>query len=185
MKNLLKKAAVWAVAGIMTLSVKAQEEKGVQFTVSGDFVSSYVWRGIYQGAQACVQPTLGMRFGGFALTAWGSTSLADMESGHKELDLTAAYSLGCFTFQVADLWWGGQGNNCYFHYGNKNTDHHFEAGLCYVFPYKKFPLSIAWYTVFAGDDEDTGGKRQYSSYAELNYPFSVKGVALNLSLIHI
>ena len=49
MKNLLKKAVIFAVAGIMALSVEAQEEKGVQFTVSGDFVSSYVWRGIYQG----------------------------------------------------------------------------------------------------------------------------------------
>ena len=57
MKNLLKKAVIFAVAGIMALSVEAQEEKGVQFTVSGDFVSSYVWRGIYQGAQACVQPS--------------------------------------------------------------------------------------------------------------------------------
>ena len=88
MKNLLKKAVIFAVAGIMALSVEAQEEKGVQFTVSGDFVSSYVWRGIYQGAQACVQPTLGLGFGGFSLTAWGSTSLADVEAGHKELDLT-------------------------------------------------------------------------------------------------
>ena len=58
MKNLLKKAVIFAVAGIMALSVEAQEEKGVQFTVSGDFVSSYVCRGIYQGAKACVQPTL-------------------------------------------------------------------------------------------------------------------------------
>ena len=68
MKNLLKKAVIFAVAGIMALSVEAQEEKGVQFTVSGDFVSSYVWRGIYQGAQACVQPTLGLGLGGFSLT---------------------------------------------------------------------------------------------------------------------
>ena len=39
MKNLLKKAVIFAVAGIMALSVEAQEEKGVQFTVSGDSVS--------------------------------------------------------------------------------------------------------------------------------------------------
>ena len=56
MKNLLKKAVIFAVAGIMALSVEAQEEKGVQFTVSGDFVSSYVWRGIYQGSHALQQP---------------------------------------------------------------------------------------------------------------------------------
>ena len=83
MKNLLKKAVIFAVAGIMVLSVKAQEEKGVQFTVSGDFVSSYVWRGIYQGAQACVQPTLGLRLGGFSLTAWGLRVLLMLRQGIK------------------------------------------------------------------------------------------------------
>ena len=182
MNNILKKAAVLMTAGAIALNLSAQEKKGVQFNVSGDFVSSYVWRGMYQGAQACVQPTLGLRTGGFSLTAWGSTSLADVVNGHKELDLTAAYSFGNFTVQVADLWWGGQGNNRYFHYENNETDHHFEAGLLYVLPVEKFPLSIAWYTVFAGDDENAEGKQQYSSYAEFNYPFSVKGVDLNATL---
>ena len=37
-------------------SVKAQE-----FTIQGDFVSSYVWRGIYQGGAASFQPTLGFK----------------------------------------------------------------------------------------------------------------------------
>lgn len=83
MKNLLKKAVIFAVAGIMALSVEAQEEKGVQFTVSGDFVSSYVWRGIYQGAQACVQPTLGVGLGGFSLTAWGLRVLLMLRRGIK------------------------------------------------------------------------------------------------------
>lgn len=83
MKNLLKRAVIFAVAGIMALSVEAQEEKGVQFTVSGDFVSSYVWRGIYQGAQACVQPTLGLGLGGFSLTAWGLRVLLMLRRGIK------------------------------------------------------------------------------------------------------
>ena len=83
MKNLLEKAVIFAVAGIMALSVEAQEEKGVQFTVSGDFVSSYVWRGIYQGAQACVQPTLGLGLGGFSLTAWGLRVLLMLRRGIK------------------------------------------------------------------------------------------------------
>lgn len=182
LNRIIQKGIVMAVVTVLAMSVDAQEKKGIQFQVSGDFVSSYVWRGIYQGAQACVQPTLGMSAGGFSLTAWGSTGLADVKTGHKELDLTAAYSFGQITVQLADLWWGGQGNNRYFHYENNQTDHHFEAGVVYGLPCEKFPLSIAWYTVFAGDDEDDEGKQQYSSYAELNYPFSVKGVDLNATL---
>lgn len=182
MRSLVKRTALFSVLVGIVISVNAQKEKGIQFQVSGDFVSSYVWRGIYQGAQACVQPTLGLSASGFSLTAWGSTSLADIESGHKELDLTAAYSFGQFTVQLADLWWGGQGNNRYFHYENNETDHHFEVGALYTLPCEKFPLSIAWFTVFTGDDEDEKGKQQYSSYAELNYPFSVKGMELNATL---
>lgn len=182
MKKILKKGMMMGVATVLVISVNAQEKKGIQFHVSGDFVSSYVWRGIYQGAQACLQPTLGMSAGGFSLTAWGSTSLADIESGHKELDLTVAYSFGHLTVQLADLWWGGQGNNRYLHYGNNATDHHFEAGILTTLPCEKFPLSIALYTVFAGDDENAAGKQQYSSYAEMNYPFSVKGIYLNATL---
>ncbi|MFR4024564.1 MAG: hypothetical protein ACLTZY_00925 [Alistipes indistinctus] len=32
-------------------------------------MSSYIWRGFYN-AGASIQPTLGMKAGGFALTAW-------------------------------------------------------------------------------------------------------------------
>lgn len=188
MKNLFKKMAALAVAGVCVLSVNAQEKEGVEFNVSGDFVSSYVWRGMYQGAQACVQPTLGVGIKGFSLTAWGSTSLADVVEGHKELDLTLAYEFNNFIVQIADLWWDGQGNNRYFHYNNHVTGHHFEAGIAYLLPCEKFPLSMAWYTVFAGNDkqdfsdEHIYGKQAYSSYAELNYPFSVKGIDLNATL---
>ena len=134
-KSILRTMAVAAVCMLGATSVKAQE-----FTIQGDFVSSYVWRGIYQGGAASFQPTLGFSVGNFSLTAWGSTSLSE---SNKEIDLTAAYTL----------------------------------------PVEKFPLSIAWYTMFAGADRkinDKGEDKQaYSSYVELNYPFSVKGVDLN------
>lgn len=186
MRNLFRKVAALMVAGVMALQVNAQEqeEKGVNFNVSGDFVSSYVWRGFYQGAQACLQPSLGVEYKGLSLTAWGSTSLADVVEGHKEIDLTLAYEFGNFMIQVTDLWWEGQESNRYFHYDNHVTGHHFEAGVSYTLPYEKFPLSLAWYTVFAGNDkkdfspQHVYGKQAYSSYAELNYPFSVKGIDL-------
>ena len=47
--------------------VQAQE-----FTIQGDLVSSYVWRGFYQTGVS-FQPTLGFGVGDFSLTAWGST----------------------------------------------------------------------------------------------------------------
>lgn len=96
--------------------VQAQE-----FTIQGDLVSSYVWRGFYQTGVS-FQPTLGFGVGDFSLTAWGSTDFDGVSSGEgaaaKEIDLTAAYALGesGLTFSVASLWWGGQGARKYFRF---------------------------------------------------------------------
>ena len=158
--------------------------KAQEINLQGDFVSSYIWRGMYQTGFS-VQPTLGFKAGGFSLTAWGSTDFdgtsASEGAAAKEIDLTAAYTFGesGLTLSVADLWWAGQGAKKYFHFNSHETAHHFEAGLAYTLPVEKLPLSIAWYTMFAGMDKNMKGKQNYSSYVELNYPFSLKGVGLN------
>ena len=185
-KSILGTMAVAAVCMLGTSNAQAQE-----FTIQGDLVSSYVWRGIYQGGAASFQPTLGVSVGNFSLTAWGSTSLSE---SNKEIDLTAAYKFGEAgpTLSVATLWWDGQADvangeltNNYFHFKSGDTGHHFEAGLAYTLPVEKFPLSIAWYTMFAGMDKklnDKGEEKQnYSSYVEFNYPFSLKSVDLNVT----
>lgn len=197
MKNLSKKIVAAVLIFILpAVASTAQEaDKGVQFTVQGDLVSSYVWRGMYQTG-ASVQPMLGLSAGGFFLTAWGSTDFDGISSSAKaaakEVDLTIGYSFRNFTVTVADMWWAGQGAGNYFNFNSHETNHHFEAGLAYTLPCEKFPLSLAWYTMFAGEDKkdlvfDADGnlldsKQAYSSYVELNYPFSVKGVDLNATL---
>lgn len=179
-KSILSTVAVAAVCVAGISDVKAQE-----FIIQGDLVSSYVWRGVYQGGAASFQPTLGFSAGNFSLTAWGSTSLSE---SNKEIDLTAAYKFGEAgpVLSVASLWWAGQGANKYFHFNSRETAHHFEAGLAYTLPMERFPLTIAWYTMFAGADkkvDDKGEvKQNYSSYLELNYPFTVKDVDLNATV---
>lgn len=172
-----------AFAACFTGAGKAQAQ---EFTIQGDLVSSYVWRGFYQTGVS-FQPTLGFKAGGFSLTAWGSTDFDGASSvegaAAKEIDLTAAYAFGesGLTLSVASLWWGGQGTRKYFNFESHETAHHFEAGLAYTLPVEKFPLSVAWYTMFAGADKNDEGGQNYSSYVELNYPFSVKSVDLNLT----
>lgn len=160
-------------------SVNAQK-----IVLQSDFVSSYVWRGIYQTGVS-VQPTFGFATRDLSLTAWGSTDF-DGNSGtsgraSKEIDLMLAYTLGKtgLSFSIADLWWAGQGAGKYFHYNNKETAHHFEAGVTYTFSQEQFPLSVSGYTMFAGMDKNKHGKQNFSSYLELNYPFSVSSVELN------
>ena len=58
--NIFATAAVAVACILGTTSAKAQE-----FTVQGDLVSSYVWRGVYQTG-ASFQPTLGFSIGDFS-----------------------------------------------------------------------------------------------------------------------
>lgn len=186
MKSIVKQISIAVVAltiGVFS-TVNAQEESKVKFNVQGDLVSSYIWRGMFQTG-ASIQPTLGLSVGNFSVTAWGSTDFDGYQAseglGNKEIDLTLAYTFGNsgLTLSVADLWWAGQGANKYFNFKSHQTAHHFEAGLAYTLPVEKFPLSVAWYTMFAGMDKNAEGKQNYSSYMELNFPFTVKRVDLN------
>ena len=118
-----------------TSSVSTKESK-VDFKVSADVVSSYIWRGAYN-AGASIQPTLGMSVGNFSLTVWGSKEISDL---HKEIDITAAYSFGCVSVFVADYWWEGdkfwekEDNTSakYFNLDNHDTKHRLEAGISWT-----------------------------------------------------
>ena len=182
--NRVKVTVIGVIAALAVNFMGVDKVQAQEFKIQGDLVSSYVWRGFYQTGVS-FQPTLGFGIGGFALTAWGSTdfdgtSSSDGEAA-KEIDLTAAYTFGDsgLTLSVASLWWAGQGSNKYFNFKSHETAHHFEAGLAYTLPLEKFPLSIDWYTMFAGADKNEKGEQNYSSYVELNYPFSIKSVDLN------
>lgn len=128
-KELVVSLLTVTVSGFMGITnANAQE-----FTVQGDLVSSYVWRGMYQTG-ASFQPTLAFSVGGFSLTAWGSTDFDGYASAegmaNKEIDLTAAYTFGesGLTLSVADLWWAGQGRGKYFNFKSHETAHHLRLG---------------------------------------------------------
>lgn len=167
-------------AGITSFRAAAEEvAKGVNVGLGADLVSSYVWRGNYN-AGASIQPTLGVTVKGFSVTLWGSTELAfNKGNNKKEVDYTLAYNVGGFKVAFTDYWWEGEGAFNYFNYRKDKTPHLFEGTLAYTLPVEKFPVTIAWNTIFAGNDRKINGDRYYSTYVELAYPFRVKGVALN------
>lgn len=157
-------------------SICAQENKKIKVNISGDIVSSYVWRGQYQVGSS-IQPTLGLETSNFSLTAWGNVDF--IGKGNKEADLTAAYTFRNMTLSATDYWWAGEGKGNYFHLGNNKTDHIFEAGITYILPSNRFPISLSCYSMIGGADKKTDGKQAYSTYMEANYPFSVNNVSLN------
>lgn len=167
----MKKIVLFAVGLVLCSTALAQDK--FETTVRGDFVSSYIWRGLDAGS-AAIQPTLGVGYKGLSLTAWGSYGLVDKDDV-KEFDLTLAYSVGGFNIGITDYWFsaGLDPDGRYFKYDAHGTNHVFEATVGYDFG----PIALAWYTNFAGNDGlNKDGKRAYSSYVEANVPFRLASV---------
>lgn len=166
----MKRIAIMAVALAMGMGATAQDN--IETTISADIVSQYVWRGLDLG-NVSLQPTLGISHKGFSLTAWGSVGLTE-PADTKEFDLTATYTTGGLNIGVTDYWFnaGPDPKNRYFKYDAHGTNHVFEANIGYDFG----PVSLQWYTNFAGADGiNKDGDRAYSSYVELAAPFKLGG----------
>ena len=173
----MKKIVLLAMGLVMSMTAIAQDEieseSKIETTISGDIVSSYIWRGQDLG-NVSLQPTLGIGYKGLSLTAWGSVGLTNSDDT-KEFDLTLAYTTGGFNIGITDYWFnaGLDPDNRYFMYNAHSTNHVFEANIGYDFGF----ASLQWYTNFAGNDGvNESGKRAYSSYFEVNVPFKLATV---------
>ena len=135
----MKKIVLFAMGLVASATALAQET--IETTLSGDIVSSYIWRGQDLG-NVSLQPTLGISYKGLSLSAWGSVGLTEA-SDTKELDLTLSYTTGGLTIGVTDYWFndGLDPENRYFKYDAHGTNHVFEATVGYDFG----PLSLGWY----------------------------------------
>ena len=167
----MKKVKRLFLAGLLLIGATAawaQDE--IETTISGDVVSSYIWRGQDLG-NVSLQPTLGVSYKGLSLSAWGSVGLTEA-SDTKEFDLTLAYSAGGFNIGVTDYWFNTPEER-YFLYDAHRTSHVFEANIGYDFGV----ASVQWFTNFAGNDGiNKDGKRAYSSYMEVVVPFKLSAI---------
>ncbi|MBR1411181.1 MAG: hypothetical protein IJ580_08795 [Prevotella sp.] len=164
----MKRIVLMATMIAAGLSATAQDE--VETTVEADVVSQYIWRGQDLG-NVSLQPTLGIGYKGFSLSAWGSVGLSE-PSDTKEFDLTLAYTAGGFNIGITDYWFNTPEER-YFLYDAHQTSHVFEANVGYDFG----PVAVQWFTNFAGNDGlNKSGKRAYSSYLELSAPFKLASV---------
>lgn len=164
----MKKIVLLAMGMVLGSTTHAQEN--IETTISGDVVSSYIWRGLDAGSIS-LQPTLGIAYKGLSLTAWGSYGLTDPDDT-KEFDLTLGYTIGGLNIGVTDYWFseGLDPDGRYFKYDAHGTNHLFEANIGYDFGF----ASLQWFTNFAGNDGvNKDGKRAYSSYFEVSVPFKL------------
>jgi len=75
----------------------AKDEKfPVDFNTTADVVSRYVWRGILQNPDACVQPSATATWQGLSLNVWGNYATSDWganrENNFSEVDYTGSYN---------------------------------------------------------------------------------------------
>lgn len=156
------------IIGMMALTTVVNAQDNVEAEVSADVVSKYIWRGQALG-HAAIQPSASVSYKGLSLSAWGSYGI--VESGEEEFDLTLSYNVGGFTAGITDYFCSADAR--YFLYDAHSTAHTFEANIGYDFG----PLSLNWFTNFAGaDGVNKDGKRAYSSYFELAAPFKLGGL---------
>lgn len=170
-----------AVCSVSATDASAQSEADskLKANLSGDLVSSYVWRGIKQAAGVSAQPAVSLSLKEFTLGVWGSTDITS--NPHKEIDFYASYSKNNLTLTAMDYWWDGENAFRYFSSPTGgNVGHSFETSLAYILP-QSFPLSISWNTfLFGMANKRYNGQNSFSTYVELSYPFSVKEIAFRM-----
>ena len=147
----MKKNIVLIAILFCTAFAQAQE-----VFVNADFVSSYIWRGIDSG-NASVQPSLGLNWKGLTVYAWGSTEFREK---NNEIDLSLEYEYKNLTLYANNYFTQTEDEPFkYFNYNSHSTGHTFEVGAGYMLS-EKFPLSVSWYTTFAGNDYRENGKAE-------------------------
>lgn len=172
-----------AVVAMAAPDVAARERnRKVRITGSADITSGYVWRGLRE-AGISFQPSIGLQAGGFEIEAWGSVDFAG--DSYREVDLKVSYQWGPVNISVNDVYCVFQRDNAgttggygYFRYG-KGSPHRVEAGVKWCVT-RQVPVTLAWYTTLAGgSDYSADGRRVWSSYFEVSYPFAVGSVQMN------
>ena len=149
-------------------------------SVSGSLeaYSSYIWRGSKE-CGANVVPCLSFNIGKFTLQSYGFLSF---DGTYKEVDWDLSYSVGSFTFHLADYYArlaSYQDTENYFSFAKGRTNHIQEAIICYE-P-QKLPFAVRWFTFIHGDwipnSDGTLGKPSFSSYleAEVYHDFTSAG----------
>lgn len=140
-----------------------------KFNVSGSIEAhaAYLWR----GSKECgthVVPCLSLGYGNLTLQSYGFISF---DGTYKEIDWDLSYSVGEFSFHLADYYARLSSYTTpenYFSFRKGETNHIQEAIICYE-P-QKLPFAIRWFTFVHGDwlpqADGTLGRASFSSYLE-------------------
>ena len=165
--------------GSPMVTVAQKDSEASPLTLGADVVSRYVWRGLALSSSPAIQPTIAYSFGNVTVGTWGSFTFSREES--QEVDLFVTYSLNSFSVTLNDYFNPVENSDekiKYFEWGKDTTGHALELAASWEGT-ENFPLIVTAGLFFYGNDRDEiTGDNEYSTYAEVAYPFDIKGVSL-------
>lgn len=145
-----------------------EQESSSPFSVGGDFVSSYLWRGTKFGTGPAIQPYVELGFGNFTVGGWSSYCFTSNEGAEADLYLSYGFDFG-LSIGVTDYYFPG---TPYFDYTTETGSHAFEINLDYAI--KGLSLSANYFLNEAGGAGTAGG----DMYFETGYGFGSFGFFL-------
>lgn len=150
------------------------------FSLSTDFVSTHIWRGLTSGSAPCIEPFVQWSKGGLKLSGW--TSIAT-DNSYREIDVFATYQWKFIELGIFDYYCPSNDGsmNDFSRFDRKGTQHLFEAQAVF-YGSKKYPFKLTTACFIGGCDLDDNGEQRYSSYLELAYPLKIKDVNLDFEL---
>ena len=154
-----------AMTMISPMHVQAQESES-PFSVGGDLVSSYLWRGTKFGTGPAIQPYLELALGNFAIGGWGSYCFTTNEAAEADLYVSYGFDFG-LSIGLTDYYFPG---SPYFDYSTESGSHAFEVNLGYEIG--GLSIGANYFLNEAGGAGTDGG----DMYFELGYSFSHFGV---------
>jgi len=182
-KNTLTFLLGTTLAILLWHPMKTTAQTETSFNSGVDLMSRYIWRGLNLGGSSpSIQPTLEYNLGGFTIGTWGAFSMSD---GVKiqETDLYLSYNIkDMFSITITDYFLPVDTleNNNYFEYNEDKTSHLLEASVSFDGT-EKIPFTLLAAVNFWGADAlKADGKKQFSTYLELGYNGTCKGVDYNL-----
>ena len=121
-------ALLMATMILSPMQINAQDEdKSSPFSLGGDLVSSYIWRGSKFGNGPAIQPYLELALGNFSIGGWGSYCFTSNEAAEADLYLSYGFDFG-LSVGLTDYYFPGTE---YFDYSTESGSHAFEINLGY------------------------------------------------------
>jgi len=149
--------------------VSASDTLKIEPSVSADFVTRYVWRGMLLNSSPAVQPTLDFTYGGLSFGSWASYTFALEEL--QEVDLYLSYNYNFLTLTLNDYYNPNELYDTlhnYFDWDKSTSPHALELAAT-LSDFGDLPLSLTAGVFFYGNDRDDSGNNYYSTYIELGY----------------